>query len=198
LSAAFIADLRKKLGAVFVPEGLGRPGQREAGPELVFNYAYALFHSPGYRHRFAEFLRADFPRLPLTSDFALFQELAGLGGELVDLHARGQGDPRGLSFPVKGHNRIEAIRYQPAQGRESARVWINDQQYFEGVPEAAWIFPVGGYLPAQRWLKDRRGRMLGFQEQSEYQRLIWALLETRRLMAEIDARIAAHGGWPLK
>jgi predicted helicase len=198
LSAEFIADLRKKLGAVFVPEGLGRPGQREAGPELVFNYAYALFHSPGYRHRFAEFLRADFPRLPLTSDFALFQELAGLGGELVDLHARGQGDPRGLSFPVKGHNRIEAIRYQPAQGRESARVWINDQQYFEGVPEAAWVFPVGGYLPAQRWLKDRRGRMLGFQEQSEYQRLIWALLETRRLMAEIDARIAAHGGWPLK
>jgi hypothetical protein len=66
------------------------------------------------------------------------------------------------------------------------------------VPEAAWTFPIGGYLPAQRWLKDRIGRTLGYEEQAEYQRIIWALLETRRLMTEIDARIKQHGGWPLK
>ena len=74
----------------------------------------------------------------------------------------------------------------------------NDRQYVEGVPEAAWRFPIGGCLSAQRWLKDRLGRTLGYEEQVEYQRIIWALLETRRLMTEIDASIKQHGGWPLK
>ncbi len=128
----------------------------------------------------------------------MFRELAGIGGDLVDLHARGKGDPRGLSFPVKGDHVIENVRYQPPQGKDSGRVWINDRQYFEGVPDAAWQFPIGGYLPAQRWLKDRIRRTLGFEQQAEYLRIIWALMQTRRLMGEIDASIAAQGGWPLK
>ena len=198
LSAEFIRDLCEKLKVKFVPDGLGHPGKREVGPELIFHYAYAVFHSANYRERYAEFLRADFPRLPLTSDFELFRTLAGFGGELVDLHARGKGEPRGLSFPVKGDNVIGEVRYQTPQGKEPGRVWINDRQYAEGVPEAAWTFPIGGYLPAQRWLKDRIGRTLGYEEQTEYQRIIWALLETRRLMGEIDASINQHGGWPLK
>jgi hypothetical protein len=80
----------------------------------------------------------------------------------------------------------------------AGRVWINDRQYIEGVPETAWAFPIGGYLPAQRWLKDRIGRTLGYEEQAEYQRIIWALIETKRLMGEIDGSIQAHGGWPMK
>ena len=165
---------------------------------MIFYYAYAVFYSPTYRERYAEFLRADFPRLPLTSDFELLRVLAGFGGELVDLHARGKGEARGLSFTVKGDNVIEEARYQPPQGNEPGRVWINDRQYFHGVPEAAWTFTIGGYLPAQRWLKDRIGRALGYEEQAEYQRIIWALLETGRLMAEIDQAIEGHGAWPLK
>ena len=198
LSAEFVRDFCEKLKVRFVPDGLGRPAKREVGPELVFHYAYAVFHSATYRERFAEFLRADFPRLPLTSDFELFHTLAGFGGELVDFHARGKGEPCGLSYPVKGDNVIEEVRYQPPQGKEPGRVWINDRQYVEGVPEAAWTFPIGGYLPAQRWLKCRIGRTLGYGEQAEYQRIIWALLETRRLMGEIDASINRHGGWPLR
>jgi hypothetical protein len=224
LSAEFIKDFCETLQVKFVPEGSGRPGRREIGPECIFNYAYAVFHSPTYRERYAEFLRADFPRLPLTSNYDLFRTLAGFGGELVDLHARGKGEPRGLSFPVKGDNVIEEVRYQPpastsvaadvsrltSKGKQSeprhlgcyesskGRVWINDRQYVEGVPELGWTFPIGGYLPAQRWLKDRRGRTLGFVEQEEYLRIIWALIETKRLMEEIDASIQEHGGWPLK
>jgi hypothetical protein len=99
---------------------------------------------------------------------------------------------------MKGHNLVEEVRYQPPQGKEPGRVWINDWQHVEGVPEAAWAFPIGGYLPAQRWLKDRVGRTLGYEEQVEYQGIIWAVLETRRLMTEIDASIKQHGGWPLK
>ncbi len=198
LSAEFIKAFCAKLRVKFVPDGLGRPGKREIGPELIFHYAYAVFHSPTYRARYAEFLRADFPRLPLTSDFELFRVLGGFGGDLVDLHARGKGEPHGLNFPVKGDNTIEEVRYQPPQGKEPGRIWINDKQSVEGVPEAAWTFPIGGYLPAQRWLKDRIGRTLGYAEQEEYKRIIWALIETKRLMAEIDSAIAQHGGWPLK
>jgi hypothetical protein len=198
LSAEFIKDFCDALQVKFVPEGLGRPGKREVGPELIFHYAYAVFHSPTYRERYAEFLRADFPRLPLTSDFELFRTLAGFGGELVDLHARGKGEPKGICFPVSDGHVIEEARYQPQQGKVPGRVWINKWQYMEGVPESAWTFPIGGYLPAQRWLKDRIGRTLGFVEQEEYMRIIWALMETKRLMAEIDASIKRHGGWPMK
>jgi len=198
LSAAFIKDFCEKLRVKFVPDGLGRPGRREVGPECIFNYAYAVFHSPIYRDRYAEFLRADFPRLPITSDFGLFRALAGFGGELVDLHARGKGEPQDIGFPVKGDNVIEEARYQPPQGKEPGRVWINDRQYVAGVSETVWTFPIGGYLPAQRWLKDRIGRTLGYEEQSEYQRILWALMETRRLMGEIDASIKQHGGWPIR
>lgn len=80
----------------------------------------------------------------------------------------------------------------------TGRVWINDRQYIKGVPESAWTFPIGGYLPAQKWLKDPAGRTLGHDEREEYCRIIWAVLETQRLMAEIDKAIEAHGGWPLK
>ncbi len=160
-----------------------------------------------------------------ADNFELFRTLGGLGAELVGLHARGQGEPKGISFPVKDGNVIEEVRYQPPgpnpvgddvrsltskkekseprhldsyQETKVGRVWINPWQYFEGVPESAWTFPIGGYLPAQRWLKDRIGRTLGFTEQEEYMHIVWALMETKRLMAEIDTTIKEHGGWPLK
>ena len=202
LSAAFIADFCAKLSVKFIPDGLGRPAKREIGPELIFHYAYAVFHSPAYRQRYAEFLRTDFPRLPLTGDYELFRELAGLGGSLVDLHARGHGEGKGPGFPVKDGNVIEEVRYQPPQpdgsDRHGGRVWINDRQYFEPVPAEAWSHPIGGYQPAERWLKDRKDRTLGYDDLTAYARIIHALGETRRLMAEIDRTIDARGGWPLK
>jgi predicted helicase len=199
-SADFIKDICARLKVKFVSDGLGKPSKREAGPELIFNYAYAVFHSPSYRERYADFLRTDFPRLPLTSDYELFRKLAGFGGELVDLHARNQGDGSEIAFPMKGGNVIEEVRYQPPQttGKEkhAGRVWINDQQYFEGIPESIWRFPIGGYFPAERWLKDRKGRTLFYEDKEAYTRIVAALGETARLMKEIDGTIVRHGGWP--
>jgi predicted helicase len=198
LSAEFIRDFCERLNVKFVPDGLGRPGKREVGPELIFHYAYAVFHSAIYRERYAEFLRADFPRLPLTSDFELFRTLASFGAMLVNLHAGNEGDGRGPGFPIPGENQVADVRYQPPQGSKPGRVWINDRQYFEGVPEAVWKFPVGGYLPAQRWLKDRKKRKLSFEDIRSYARIVFALSETRKLMAQIDETVEVHGGWPLK
>ena len=200
LSADFIKDFCARLKVKFVSDGLGRPSKREVGPELIFNYAYAVFHSPTYRERYAEFLRTDFPRLPLTNDYELFQELARIGAQLVDLHGRNQGHGSEIAFPIKGDNVIAKVRYQPSQttgkDKHAGRVWINDQQYFEGIPEAVWHFPIGGYFPAERWLKDRKGRALSYEDKEVYPRIVAALGETRRLMSEIDAAIAKHGDWP--
>ena len=198
LSAAFIKDLCEKVQVAFVPEGMGRPAKREVGPETIFHYAYAVFHSPAYRERYAEFLRADFPRLPLTGNFRVFCALAEIGAELVGLHARNEGAGRGPGFPVVGDNLVGAVHYQPPMGKEPGRVWINDRQYFEGVPEAVWNFPVGGYRPAERWLKDRKKRKLIFEDITTYARIVHALEQTRKLMGQIDEIIGQHGGWPLQ
>jgi hypothetical protein len=199
-SAEFIKDFCERLKVKLALDGLGKPSKRIIGPELIFNYAYAVFHSPGYRERYAEFLRTDFPRLPLTSDYAFFKKLAAFGAELVDLHSRNEANGSGISFPIKGSNIIDEVRYQPpqthGQDRHSGRVWINKRQYFEGVPSQVWNFPIGGYHPAERWLKDRKGRSLSYEDKETYSRIIAALSETRRLMSEIEKLIHKHGGWP--
>ena len=77
------------------------------------------------------------------------------------------------------------------------RVWINKTQYFEGVPPEVWAFHVGGYQVCQKWLKDRKGRLLTYDDITHYQRIVAVLAETIRLMAVVDEAIAAHGGWPI-
>lgn len=199
-SAEFVTDLCTRSKVKFVNEGRGKPSKREIGPQLVFNYIYAILHSPGYRERYAEFLRTDFPRVPLTRNYALFQKLAGFGGRLIDLHARENGNGGDTSFPINNSNVIEEVRYEEprrtGQDRHEGRVWINRKQYFENVPKLAWQFPIGGYHPAQRWLKDRIGRPLSFGDKTTYPRIIFALIETSRLMTEIERTIHKHGGWP--
>ncbi len=177
------------------------------GPEDVFHYAYAVFHSPGYRARYAEFLRMDFPRLPLTADVPLFRKLAAHGADIAALHLLRKDGPDAPGFPVPGPCTVDDIRYiapgeelpVKAEGKaRDGRVYINPHQYFDGVSPEAWAFPIGGYLPAQKWLKDRKGRALSYEEQSHYPHLIAALAETGRLMAAIDRDIEAAGGWPMK
>jgi len=191
LSPGFTRELSEKLGLRFVPDGRGDLAET-FGPEDVFHYAYAVFHSPAYRQRYAEFLKRDFPRLPLTSDRALFAALAGKGAELVGLHLMTSPalDRFITRFPEGGDGVVEKVRYDAA----NRRVHINNTQYFEGVPEETWGFRVGGYQVLDKWLKDRKGRSLSAADVRNYQRIVVALTETRRLMSEIDETIP---GWPL-
>jgi predicted helicase len=190
----FVNLLLKNLGLTPGKEGRGNL-ESTFGPEDVFSYAYAVFHSPTYRRRYAEFLKVDFPRLPLTGNQDLFKALVGLGAELVSLHL--MESPRLETFitrfPVPGSQRVEKVRYDEAAGR----VYLNAEQYFEGVPPEVWAFTIGGYQVCHKWLKDRQGRTLTFADLHHYQKIVVALAETIRLMAAIDAAIHAHGGWPL-
>ncbi|GAB4549393.1 MAG: hypothetical protein OHK0023_13830 [Anaerolineae bacterium] len=157
----------------------------EVTPESIFHYAYAVFHSPHYRARYAEFLKIDYPRLPLPKDRAEFERLAALGAQLVALHLLEAAPPHPAKFPVAGENAVadNAPRYEPI----SERVYINATQYFEGVPREVWAFQVGGYQVCEKWLKDRRGRVLSYADCKHYGQIVGALAETRRIMAAIDS-----------
>ncbi len=197
LAPEFIADFSGRLQMAFIPDGKG-DRVKTFGPEDVFDYMYAVFHSPTYRTRYAEFLKIDFPRLPLTSNAELFRTLCALGSELTGLHLMEQHAPPVAGFPIKGDSTVEAVRYTaPGDGADEGRVWINKEQYFGRVPPEVWNFHVGGYQVCQKWLKDRKGHKLAFDDLKHYQQIVSALSETIRLMAEIDETIEKHDGWPL-
>ena len=192
LNPEFIKEFSDKLELKFVEDGRGDLA-KTFGPEDIFNYAYAVFHSPTYRTRYAEFLKIDFPRLPLTSDKELFKVLAAKGAELVSLHLMESPVLNSFitGYPVAGSNEVEKVSYDD----NNQRVYINKDQYFEGVPLDIWNFHVGGYQVCQKWLKDRKGRTLSYDELTHYQKVIVALKETIRLMKEIDELIL---GWPVE
>jgi len=192
LNPEFIKAVSDKLGLKFIEDGKGDL-ELTFGPEDIFNYAYAIFHSPTYRSRYAEFLKIDFPRLPLTSDKELFKALADKGAELVSLHLMESPVLNSLitRYPVAGSSEVEKVSYDD----NKQRVYINKTQYFEGVAPEVWEFHIGGYQVCQKWLKDRKGRKLSYDELTHYQKVIVALKETIRVMDETDELIP---GWPLE
>jgi predicted helicase len=196
LSPKFIDDFAARLRMLFISDGKG-DRKKTFGPEDIFNYIYAVFHSPTYRSRYTEFLKMDFPRLPLTSNPELFRKLCTLGNELVDLHLMEKSGKRITGYPVTGDSIVETVHYTEPQGDTNGRVWINTTQYFEGVPKEVWEFQVGGYQVCNKWLKDRKGRQLTYDDLTHYQQIVSALAETIVYMQNIDAIINASGGWPI-
>ena len=150
-------------------------------PQDLFDYIYAVLHSPSYRERYKEFLKIDFPRIPYPTDWEKFRDLVEKGEELRHLHLMEDlPQSTGVSFPVGGTLQVDCYRW------EENHVYINSEQYFDGVPESAWNFFIGGYQPAQKWLKDRKGITLSFEDVKHYQRIIYVLQQTERIMSEID------------
>ena len=190
----FMANLEKILNLIFIPDGRGDL-ETTIGPKDVFNYAYAIFHSPAYRSRYAAFLKMDFPRLPLTSDRALFQTLCILGAELTALHLMERDAPAIASYPVAGTNRIDAVRYSEPNNDTPGRVWINALQYFQGIPPEVWNFHIGGYQVVSKWLKDRKGCVLRFDDLTHYLRISAAIQRTLQIQQKIDEAITE---WPIR
>lgn len=194
LSPEFIADFSTRLQLSFVVDGCGDL-RKTFGPEDVFHYAYAVFYSPTYRSRYAEFLKGDFPRLPLTRDVALFRNLCASGKELVALHLIEQLPKLETRYPEAGDNTVDAVRYTEPGNGVLGRVWINQTQYFDNVPPEVWGYHIGGYRVCQKWLKDRKGRQLSYDDLTHYRGIVAALARTIELQAAIDDAI---GEWPLQ
>ncbi len=200
-SAEFLAEIKTKIG--------------RATPEQIFYYLYAILYSTGYRTRYAEFLKRDFPRVPLTSDKALFTKLVKLGERLVNLHLMTADTNEISRFPIAGSNEVVKVEFKliaqgdigdtplvkskakkraAAQEDALGRIYINPAQYFDDVPQSAWEYHIGGYQVCQKWLKDRKGRQLSYDDIKRYHGIIAALAETMALQAEIDEAIP---GWPM-
>lgn len=154
----------------------------ETTPENILDYIYAVLHSPNYRETYKEFLKIDFPRVPYPESREQFFKLAEIGEELRGLHLMTDISLNDFitTFPNAGSDEVEKITYK------DGNVYINAEQYFGNVPEIAWNFYIGGYQPAQKYLKDRKGRKLSNDEIEQYQRIIKVLVETDRVMGEID------------
>lgn len=147
----------------------------------VFDYVYGVLHSFTYREVYREFLKIDFPRIPFPPSMDIFRKVSEQGETLRRLHLMEDaviGDTQ-FTFDGDGTSVVEKPRF------EGGRVWINADQYFENVPAIAWEFHIGGYQPAQKWLKDRKGRVLGWDEVRHYQKIVKVLIETDRIMHEI-------------
>jgi len=164
-------------------------------PEAIFYYIYAIFHSPTYRQRYAEFLKIDFPRVPLTSNDRLFKDLGEKGQELVELHLMKSKKLNKLITKVggDGDNAVTEVTYKPTE----QRVYLNKNRYFEGILLEVWEFKIGGYQVLDKWLKDRKkaNRTLSFDDVLHYQKIVVALKETRQLMTAIDRIIP---GFPIE
>lgn len=183
LTPAFVSRLSTKLG-------------KELSPEDVFNYIVGIFHSSGYRERYAELLKMDFPRVPLTANVALYQKIAQLGGKLIPLflmQSTVEPTPITSEFSDKQPT-IERVTYD----EDMETVWIDKgtEFGFSGVTPEVWSFQVGGYQVCEKWLKNRKGRRLSREEIDWFRRVVPTLSEIQRVMNCIDEAIISQGGWP--
>lgn len=197
LSPEIIKEISDKLDFKFIedhelPEA---ENKNNFSPLDLLDYIYAILHSPTYREKYKEFLKIDFPRVPYPEDKELFWELIQLGSKLRKLHLmEGEEfeDRKYLitRYPITGNHRVSTINKKSfvteKDNYELGKVYINDTQYFDKVPLIAWEFYIGGYQPAQKWLKDRKDRELSNDDTLHYQKIILALNETNKLMKEID------------
>ena len=170
-------------------------------PKNILAYIYAVLHAPSYRSRYAEFLKSDFPRIPIALDAAaptgstfaeVWAKLLPLGHEMIDLHLlRKVPSELRANFKVLGSDEVEKPRYEPPNTPMNpgklGRVYINATQCFEGVTPETWAFKVGGYQVCEKWLKDRKGRTLTSDDVDHYRNVVAALTRTQSLMQEIDA-----------
>ncbi|MCK4389053.1 MAG: N-6 DNA methylase [Desulfobacterales bacterium] len=163
---------------------------KKPAPKDIFCYIYAVLYAKTYREKYAQFLKIDFPRIPFTTDFKLFQSLAALGKRLVDLHLlrSEELDPPVARFQGQGDDRVARTKskgflYEPKE----ERVRINKTQYFEPVPLELWEYQIGGYQVLAKWLKDRRDRVLSLEEIKTYCRIVTSIQRTIALQEEIDA-----------
>ena len=159
----------------------------ETTPEDIFDYIYGVLHSPAYREKYKEFLKVDFPRIPYPKNADEFEHFRACGNELRELHLMHSVPKPDVTFDVIGDNKVEFIRPVPNfDDGYSNSIYINDTQYFAPVPTEAWNMYIGGYQPAQKWLKDRKDRVLTYDDIMHYEQIIQVLMETARIMKSID------------
>ena len=148
--------------------------------EEVFYYVYAILYSNKYREKYAEFLKFDFPRIPFTEDYNKFKQLSEIGKELVDLHLMKTKLKISTKFDVQGSNVVKSVKYK------ENKVYINKDQFFDGISEDVWNFYIGGYQVLNKWLKSRKNRELSSNEIEHFLQVVEIIKKTIEYMKKID------------
>jgi predicted helicase len=153
-------------------------------PEEIFYYIYALLYSNTYREKYLEFLKIDFPRIPFTSNYELFNKMAELGKKLVDLHLFSSSELYNpiSKFRGQGSGVVEKVKYN----EEDTRVYINNDNYFDSVEKEVFEYQIGGYQVCNKWLKDRKGRILSLTETEQYCKIVTAIAKTIETQQAVD------------
>ncbi|MBM4146065.1 MAG: DNA methyltransferase [Nitrospira sp.] len=174
---------RPNLSASLV-DGLTKAFKKSPSPEEIFYYIYAVLYSETYRTKYAEFLKIDFPRVPFTKDYKLFKKMSDYGNMLADLHLlkSPELDSPIARFQGKGDNRVKKPKYD----NKAEVLYINKEQYFEGISQGVWSCQIGGYQVCEKWLKDRKERLLSLDEIQTYCRIVTAIHKTIQIQKEID------------
>lgn len=191
LKAEIVKQIAGKLALTFTNEK--ETTKDTFAPVDILDYIYGVLHSLTYREKYKEFLKIDFPRVPYPKDQDTFWKLVKLGGEIRQIHLLESPTVEQYitQYPIAGDNLVSRKMSKNSPGyvpnnKTHGKVYINDEQYFDNVPLVAWEFYIGGYQPAQKWLKYRNGRKLEWEDIAHYQKIIVALSETDRIMKEID------------
>lgn len=199
IDAEYVPDLDDRICGM--PPDIHDPS-KTISPLNIFDYIYAVLHSPNYREKYKGYLKIEFPRVPYPKDKETFWKLVELGGEIRQIHLLESPKVEDYitQYPIYGDNLIAKVKFMPYENENiipnengemnypnnSGNLYINETQYFADVPSSAWEFYIGGYQPAQKWLKDRKDRKLNSDDILHYQKIIKALSETDKLMKEID------------
>jgi predicted helicase len=183
----YLDDFGKTEKLINMDEAIKNQISETATPEQIFDYIYAVLHSPSYREKYKEFLKIAFPRIPHPATAEYFGKMVAFGKKLRKLHLmENVAPPQNLAnFPQTGSNVVENAFTEKSAAYQDNKVWINAAQYFDNVPQAAYKFYIGGYQPAQKWLKDRKGKALSYEDIEHYQKIIFVLNETDKIMKKI-------------
>ncbi|MBT9545130.1 MAG: DNA methyltransferase [Candidatus Sericytochromatia bacterium] len=189
LNEDIIKKLSKKINLTFSNEKENT--KNTYAPIDILDYIYAMCYSKKYREVYKEFLEIDFPRIPYPKDKNSFLFLVNLGNELRQAHLLNASIVEEFitSYPVGGSNKVNSvINWDLCDSiNKLGKVWINEEQYFDQVPLIAWEFQIGGYKPAQKWLKDRKGSNLDFDDVLHFQKIIVALTESAKIVEKINS-----------
>jgi len=152
--------------------------------ENIFYYIYAILHSNKYREKYQEFLKTDFPKIPFTKQYELFEQLSQIGKRLTELHLLKSQE---LNIPIcklleKGDNVIKKVEYN----EKEERVCINENQCFEKIPREIWQYQIGSYQVCEKWLKDRRKLALSYENIIHYCKVVTAIQKTIEIQKQID------------
>ncbi len=195
LNQKIVNEIATKIGMEFTNEE--KETKNTFAPIDILDYIYAVLHSPNYREKYKEFLKIDFPKIPYPKDTTTFWELVELGKQIREIHllesdkiqnyiTTYSGDGNDIITTKIAKKDWKIIDKKQDKTKQLGRIYINETQYFDKIPLAVWEFYIGGYQPAQKWLKDRKNRKLSYEDILHYQKIIVALSETNRLMKQID------------